>query len=136
MIKLFVDKNQLSKVDLQINTSGVYTKCEKCDNLIAVGNSEGFFKEVRTALENKLIYEGVEECGAAELNYCFECPVCFGKKIVPLELRLQTEKTLLIFDTKISEKNELLTKSSGIFRKQMPKNSANAEKIGDEKDKK
>lgn len=124
MIKLFVDKNQLSKVDLQINAHGVFTKCEKCDNLIAVANSEGFLKEVRTALENKLIYEGVEECGAAELSYCFECPVCFGKKNVPLELRLQTEKTLLIFGAKISEKNELLANSKAIFKKQMSENLA------------
>lgn len=120
-MKLFVDKNQLSKVDLKISTSGLYIKCEKCDNLIAVGNSEGFLKDVQNALINKLIYEGVEECGAAELNYCFECPVCFGKKIVSLELKLITEKTLLIFETKINQKNELLANSKAIFKKQMSK---------------
>lgn len=118
-MKLFVDKNQLSKVDLKISTSGLYTKCEKCDNLIAVGNSEGFLKDVQNVLINKLIYEGVEECGVAELNYCFECPVCFDKKIVPLELKLITEKTLLIFETKINQKNEFLANSKAIFKRQM-----------------
>lgn len=134
MIK--VDEKTLSKVDLKITTNGLYTLCEKCKNSFAVGNCENFGKEVREMLENALIYGGIDEKGVVELSHAFECPICFGRKIVPLEFRLETEKTLLIFSLKVSKNAELLANSSEIFKKQMPKNSANAKKIGDERDEK
>lgn len=118
MIK-FLDANKISKLDLKITTAGLYTECENCKNSFAVGNSDGFLREVREALENNLIHNGIDEKGIVELNYCFECPACFRRKFVPLEFKLETEKTLLIFGTKISKNAEFLTKSRGVFENQI-----------------
>lgn len=117
MTRLFLDKNQLSKVDLQITTSNLFIECEKCKNILAIGNSDSFLKDVRNGLENKLIYDGVEECGSVELDYFFECPICLKARKVPLKLKLVSEKTLLLFDTQINKESELLTKSVKLFEK-------------------
>lgn len=128
MSRLYLDKNQVSKVDLQITTNSLFTECGKCKNSFAVGNFEDFLKNVRTVLENKLIYEGVAECGVVELNYCFECPVCLQRKKIPLELKLESEKTLLLFSTKISKEKELLSQSVQIFKKHLRKGKKNDKK--------
>lgn len=131
MIKLFIDKNQLSKVDLKITTAGLYTECAGCKNSFAVGNSEGFNQNVREMLENKLIYEGIDEKGVLELNYAFECPACFRKKLVPLEFKLEMEKTVLIFGTKIGRNAESLAKSARIFEKQIQDKNVIASEQGE-----
>lgn len=120
-MKLYLDKNQLTKIDLQITTNNLFTECKKCKNLFAVGNFENFSKEIKNMLENKLIYEGIEECGSVELNYFFECPVCLVKRKVPLEIKLMNEKTILLFDAKINQNAERLAKSVRLFKKNLAK---------------
>lgn len=96
-----VDKNELSKVELKINTNGLYTICPRCNNSIAVSNCENFDKEINEHLENKLIYEDIDVNGVVDVNYLFTCPCCEGKKLLSIQFTLNSEKTVLIFGAKI-----------------------------------
>lgn len=119
MSKLFVDKNQLSKVELKLDTSGLYAICPRCNNSIAVANCEDFDKTINEHLGNRLVYEGIDEKGLIEVSYFFTCPCCEGKKLLPLEFRFLSEKSVLLFGAKVSKEAEKIENSTRIFKKQM-----------------
>lgn len=98
-----VDARDLSKLDLQVLTHNAKTKCVGCKNEIYIFNLKGAKQEMNAVLENKLIYEGLNEKGDFEASFAFECPLCERMNKVLLLFNLATRKETLIFDCNVSK---------------------------------
>lgn len=103
MIKL-VDASELTKLELQINSSELYTRCEGCENLVGLDNCEDYktgrkFKDLaRQTLENKLLYDEMGEDGVLDASFHFCCPICLGgHKLIPLKFTLESVKQVMLF---------------------------------------
>lgn len=102
MIKV-VNANELTKIELKINTSELYTWCDCCKNRVAIDACEDYksgrkFDEMaKETLENKLIY-GELENGVLDTSFHFVCPICWGgHKLIPLKFELEGCKQVMIF---------------------------------------
>lgn len=107
MIKL-VDASELERLELQIDSSGLYTRCDGCQNIVAINNCEDYktgrkFNDLaRETLENKLLYDEMGEDGVLDATFHFHCPICLGaNKLVPLKFTLESVKKVMLFKGEI-----------------------------------
>lgn len=101
-MNLKINADELEKIELKITTNNLKMSCERCGNEFYLSNIVNFNNQIRQTLENKLIYEAQKDEFYAP--YAFECPFCTSPKIVPLNFKLQSEKRVLLYETKIEKK--------------------------------
>lgn len=98
-----VKADELLKIDLKIDTSGLYHRCHNCKNVIAVGNVDDFAKNVREFIENSLIANnGVE--GEIETSFYFACPACLAGNYVGLNFNLTNQRQVMYFKGKLQKR--------------------------------
>lgn len=103
-----ISKNDLVKLDLKLDTSILFTKCHDCHNLISFNNIEKFRKDINQLLQEKLVANGLDEDGNAEINYFFTCPNCLKSKIITLRFNLIVEKQIMLFQVRELKRPQLL----------------------------
>lgn len=96
-----VDARDLNKLDLELLTNKAQVKCSNCDGDFYLFNLKGAKERVCEFLENKLIYEGIDEKGEFECSYACECPYCSLIKSVQLKLNIAVMRQVYIFDCEV-----------------------------------
>lgn len=108
MAVINVDANELTKIDLKLDTSGAYFECGYCKNLFCVGNADEFDGSVREYIENKLIAGEIDEKGELETALFCTCPICFKKCKVDLNLKLVGVKQTMLFKSKVVKRYKFM----------------------------
>lgn len=107
MVKL-VDKCDLTKIDLTMDTSGAYFECGYCKNLFCVGNTDEFDGSAREYIENKLIAGELDEKGELDTSLFCTCPICWKKCKVDLNLKLVGVKQTMLFKSKVVKRYKFM----------------------------